>query len=1250
MITVDKTLRSNRYRIMESAISFTENYQNTNLKGSPIYDVVSVSLVGNASIMVYDPNNGIDYGDDLQYKRWRLKGATTGLVSPEAHYIYAKLSKSGSDLVGDVVFSTYKYTAQGVSEEIDGEGNPLKDYSETHWMIRIGRLSELTDPNEQPDRQLTFNPGQLGTQKDNNEKGGGWVADMFDLIMDNPNLIKVRLWFEDIKVKKESLFEKVVNFYEGIRIGKNANAKVLTSVATDTSADEDDDKAITTPSYVKAFSEARYLRYDIESGQSVAGPVTFEQDVTVKGNHIVGSSQSVGGNQSVGGDQSVGGVVSISSFPTTDNMALLIGDYFEQGDIIQGAAVTKDGIASFARVKTPSLQVYELMLNRKTAVQGEFIFSDGETVESVEDLGDGNYKLTVRSPYEGYITTFQKDDILYSNINRIGPSGESAKTGKCWMLVTNIEDTVIYATMYADDECPDGKNIAPMPYMNISRHGNRNHSKTDRQEVFIVSSENSNMVMLRGVDSPIVSAQGSYGVVIGKLPDTLLRYIKDDQGIGYVNGNDPYVYARGVIVQDLIMLDYEGKPIPTERYRGEWNERIAQGLVEGEEVYQSTHKIVDAVTYEGSLWRCQVSGTTARPNSGTAEWTLKVSKGDDATASIYTIKPSANIVYYRTADKHLSTENLRVTVGVSDSNGHYNIEDQHTIEAHGLSVYYAIDGEGTPILLNISPSALFELEDGSGVLAVEEGEGLWLEGESIDISAIKDNITLYLKNKDTLEDMAMYIIPVVKDGEEGQRGRMLYPAGYWNETETYAIENDAAPFVKYQPEGRKEPTYYVLVWEGGPITGVNPEDDYNYNNGTNWRPFSHYPYLHTDFLIADWAKFGSDKGAIFYDRFFFSQNGVDKDGNPAKYSDHQKDMFDKDKQLSGEYMPSLMMDMYTGTFRANKVAETYMEIPRYINGQTALQIGGYEIDFEQTYNIKGDNVSLVTMPQDRDFIVGGIEFKAQADTTLDGIKSIITHKRNSVWSSRLTMTYDKNYTSNSPIKPFGSCSEAAASAMLVCPTPRFLNPHAWELETVTYSDGSEHFSCSLKQRDMFTNPDGVLQECGYFIIHGHITNFILLEPGMTLKLRSCQQYDSLIKEDRLYWYVENMDDFGELPYKVGLELTYAFDPQKSKLRTLEDYAEEKGLSDWYNKFKLNTPGAFSGYSANTTYVYASKNICKLWEFFKKEYTYDLPDVCITTKWFNLDVYKNVTWEHFIGDCTIGRNLEDEGWWNNAQGV
>ena len=552
----------------------------------------------------------------------------------------------------------------------------------------------------------------------------------------------------------------------------------------------------------------RYLRKDTDD--VAHGNICFEKDISVGGNATVAGDHNVAGKHTIGGSLNVDGS---SNF----NDDVTIGEYFEQGDKIQGARIRKDGMASFAGIKSPSMQIYELIYNRKTAVQGDFVFSDGDTIEKVEFITDDGasidssaynneeysyIRLTVKEQYEGYITTFKQHDILYSDVNLIGESGDSAKTGKCWMYVLAennefgvppTDGLVINAAWFGTNEnvVPAGVNMLPTPHMVITRHGNLTNK--DRQNVFIISSETGALTQLMGVDAPIVSSEGSYGIVLGLLPDTLREYI-EKQGISYLNPNQPYLYARGIIAQDIIRVDYQGKPVLIANYRGHWSEDIAKGNVEGESKYLITAITFDTVTHKGALWACMVSETTVEPSDNAGEWVKQVYVEESESAK-YDIIPSVNIIYYRTATDTLSTNSVDVKIGVQTFHGNYEITSQSLLDEKGLGVYYAIDGVfENAVKLNISPVALLQLEDGSAILATESGNGLSLEGDDIDVASIKDNITLYLIDEATGEELAKYIIPVTKDGQQGDKG--ADGAGYSVYVDTPIISHPIDPKTK----------------------------------------------------------------------------------------------------------------------------------------------------------------------------------------------------------------------------------------------------------------------------------------------------------------------------------------------------------------------------------------------------------------------------------------------------------------------
>lgn len=504
---------------------------------------------------------------------------------------------------------------------------------------------------------------------------------------------------------------------------------------------------------------------------------------------------------------------------------LEIGKFIEEGDIIQGAQVTKEGVGSFAGLKSPYMQIYELILNRKTAVQGEFAFSDGDTVEGVTLNEDGTYTLALREQYEGYMTSFKKDDIVYANINIIGGSDYSddsdnrddsdnssnssyrgVTTGKCWMRVNGVaEDGLsLNVSLYADNQVPSGKNIAPQPYMMITRHGNET-DKT-RQDVWVISSEDGRMYQLTGVDSPTINSTTAYATVWGKLPQNLVEYIQ--QHVTNFNANQPYLYARGAVIQDLILLNYKGAIIKTENYRGAWSRETAVN-----DPYITNETTYDTVTHNGSKWMVQASGTTVEPSETVTEWTIVTAKGESGVS--YSLKPSPSTVQvFKNQSK--SVLSLDVTVVESGENV-IELTEQDELDERGLKVQFALDGQGERYDLEIGGVYAIEDENGEAVFVDEAYEGeddiLYFEGQAIDLSQVQYNITIYLVKNG--KDIAEQRVPVVKDGKDGidgidgKDGTSIKIAGEFASEEALN-----AAF----PEGDGENCYLigtdVWVWDG----------------------------------------------------------------------------------------------------------------------------------------------------------------------------------------------------------------------------------------------------------------------------------------------------------------------------------------------------------------------------------------------------------------------------------------------------
>ena len=318
-------------------------------------------------------------------------------------------------------------------------------------------------------------------------------------------------------------------------------------------------------------------------------------------------------------------------------LTALITSYFKGGAHfgefvkgLAGAIIDEAGNAEFESITARGyLKVFELIYNRLNAVEGNTSFADVGTIESIEDRPDGSQVLTMRKRWDGDFTAFQPGDVVYSYINNLN-NGAASEHYKAWAWIKSVDRTANTLTVvpYADSMVPAGVNHGLAASQIITRWGNNveanaitwanpdynaviqkrgeNDYVNVRQSTFYISCEDGNIVELMGVNKPILEA-GNYGTVLGKMPAGLL----DPATQELVNKDQPYLFARGIIVQDLIRMDYTGAITRTANYRGTWSAATAASDTD---YYRSLPGTYDTVTWKGILWQCITTGNTDEPS------------------------------------------------------------------------------------------------------------------------------------------------------------------------------------------------------------------------------------------------------------------------------------------------------------------------------------------------------------------------------------------------------------------------------------------------------------------------------------------------------------------------------------------------------------------------------------------------------------------------------------------------------------
>ena len=284
----------------------------------------------------------------------------------------------------------------------------------------------------------------------------------------------------------------------------------------------------------------------------------------------------------------------------------------EIGEAIDSLTAGKGILLKDGRVQADTLEarfaliVQEVIFNRLSAMESDYSFSESGTIESVELLEDGTYHLPLRKRWENDFTALAENDVVYGMVNNLASGTGEYYTSWLRVLNVNTVSNTITAVLYPDNEVPGGKNYPPEPLMILSHRGNPVNE--DRQAYWYLSSREKCICMLDGVTKPILE-ENNYAIIIGKLKQLSLF---DNLPINYRHS---YIYCRGIAIQDLLRIGYQGTPVRSENNRGPWSSEDAVN-----NPYQSTDTVYDAVYHIGCKWMCLVTGTLQEPKWNATDW------------------------------------------------------------------------------------------------------------------------------------------------------------------------------------------------------------------------------------------------------------------------------------------------------------------------------------------------------------------------------------------------------------------------------------------------------------------------------------------------------------------------------------------------------------------------------------------------------------------------------------------------------
>ena len=416
---------------------------------------------------------------------------------------------------------------------------------------------------------------------------GKEIPDMFTMVIDTLSIKEGEGLTPKITIKlsedfQQSTLQKLTRQVTSITNGSIFSA---TKIGTGSGLSKSEVEAI-----VSEFAKSRYLSK--LNPDTAAGIITFLQGLV--------SSGTITANGEIFAKE-----------------GLSIGDFVASLLDGRGAGIDKDGNVEVESLRVRSyMQVMELIINRIRAMDGDWALTEGDNIESVEEVTDAeghvSYKLHLKQQWEGYYTAQAVGNVLKGVINTLAQGNGTYYTS--WMLVKDVDTATntITVDLYPDDETPAGKNFPPCDMMNIIRWGNNIDPK--RQSCIYLSSTEGVIKKLIHVTKPILD-EGNDGFIIGNLPEWLTK----DPSVPVEEGDDA-VYVKTLLYQNIHQIDYKGKRQPVYVDRGNWIENPAEPYhFEAVNSVTGVYETSD-VWYYGCKWRCIKDCPTDAPKWNSMQW------------------------------------------------------------------------------------------------------------------------------------------------------------------------------------------------------------------------------------------------------------------------------------------------------------------------------------------------------------------------------------------------------------------------------------------------------------------------------------------------------------------------------------------------------------------------------------------------------------------------------------------------------
>lgn len=289
-----------------------------------------------------------------------------------------------------------------------------------------------------------------------------------------------------------------------------------------------------------------------------------------------------------------------------------------------GARIDAMGNAEFQSMAVRGFfRAAEYQINRIALSEGDVFHTENGLVKSAEQQPDGRWKVVLQERFQGDVTGFRAGDVLRGAYNSVGTSGGAAEIRTSWLRVEAVDAKAgtLTASLYADNQTPEGRNAPPVPLMRLARWGNT--TDPERQSHIVESATEGRIVRRVKVSAPIVDGTQSDGFVVGKLP----AWLREHFGAAVADASD-YVFARGIITQNILRYTPAGRPLAERVDRGLWS-ASSRYFYEQQNPETGAFEI-SRVWHDGALYELARGGNgNTAPAANSTHWTLIQAKPKD---------------------------------------------------------------------------------------------------------------------------------------------------------------------------------------------------------------------------------------------------------------------------------------------------------------------------------------------------------------------------------------------------------------------------------------------------------------------------------------------------------------------------------------------------------------------------------------------------------------------------------------------